>query len=155
MGLRNGALAYAPSATTQSGLPSIPSQVTAHRISSTAISSLVRKAGRWFGGMPARSFARTYIRASRGRATTPHAGWVASRPRTTHTCPYTNGPPAGPGVGLWWTPAPWTCRPYRGVGVSSRAKVRRAAPATSGLTTSWARRAAVRSVRFPTAATVV
>ena len=25
----------------------------------------------------------------------PHAGWAARSPRTTHTCPYTNGEPAG------------------------------------------------------------
>ena len=29
---------------------------------------------------------------------------------------------------MWWTPAPWTCGPYRFVGVSSRARVSRAAP---------------------------
>jgi hypothetical protein len=40
----------------------------------------------------------------------PHAGWAASRPRSTHTWPYTNGLPAGPGHGLWWTPAPCTSR---------------------------------------------
>jgi hypothetical protein len=86
---------------------------------------------------------------------TPQTGWHASKPRTTQTWPYTNGEPAGPGHGLWWTPAPWTCGPYRGVGVSSRANVRRAAVATSGLTTPCARWAAMRSVRFPAADTVV
>jgi hypothetical protein len=56
---------------------------------------------------------------------------------------------------LWWTPAPWTCDPYRRVGVSSRANVRRPAVATSGLTACRVRRAAMASARFPAAATVV
>lgn len=81
--------------------------------------------GRCFGAMPDRFFCRTYSRASRGSATTPHAGWQARSPRTTHTWPYTNAPPAGPGVGLWWIPAPCTCGPYRSVGVSSRANTSR------------------------------
>ena len=55
---------------------------------------------------------------------TPQVGCAARRPRTTHTCPYTNGVPAGPGVGLWWTPAPWTRRPDRSVGVSCLAEQR-------------------------------
>ena len=45
---------------------------------------------------------------------------------------------------MWWTPAPWTCGPYRCVGVSSRASVSRSAPPSSGLTTRSARYAAMR-----------
>ena len=37
--------------------------------------------------MPARSFRRTYSRASSGKAITPQAGWRASSPSTTQTCP--------------------------------------------------------------------
>ena len=65
------------------------------------------------------------------------------------------GEPAGPGVGLWWAPAPCTCGPYRWVGVSSRATVSRSAPATSGLIASITRRAAILSAYFPAAATAV
>ncbi len=148
-------MAYAPSTTTHTGRPRTPNHATVHRTNSTASSSLVRNGGRWIGAIDPRFAWRTYSRASSGRATMPHAGWAASSPRTTHPCPYTNGLPAGPGLGSWWTPAPWTCGPYRGVGVSSRANVSRAAPATSGFTTAWARRAAMRSARFPAADTVV
>ncbi|HEX4609258.1 MAG TPA: hypothetical protein VH092_13735 [Urbifossiella sp.] len=62
---------------------------------------MVRNAGRSAIGTPARFAARMYNRANTGRASTPHVGWVATTPRTTHTCPYTNADPAGPGVGLW------------------------------------------------------
>ena len=87
IGRRNGALAFAPSVTTHSGLPSTPSQIFAHRINSTANSNLVRNAGRLAGAMPARFVSRTYILARSGRATTPHAAWRASSPRTTYTWP--------------------------------------------------------------------
>jgi hypothetical protein len=56
---------------------------------------------------------------------------------------------------LWCTPAPWTCGPYRGVGVSSRASVNRSAPLTTGLTTDSARCAAIVPAFFPAAATAV
>src|SRR5687767_10170090 len=71
IGLRNGALAYAPSATTHTGLPRNPSHVTAHRIRSAASSSLVRNAGRCHGSIEPRFFRRTYRRARSGRAITP------------------------------------------------------------------------------------
>src|SRR5262245_4892694 len=154
-GFRNAALAYAPSATTHSALPQWPSHRAAQRSRSTANSSLVRNGGRWPGSIPPRSFCRTYSRASSGRATTPQAGWAASSPRTTQTCPYTKGLPAGPGAGLWWTPAPWTYGPERSVGVSSRASVSRPAAPTSGLTAAQAKRPAIRSARFPAAETGV
>src|ERR1019366_4592836 len=52
-------------------------------------------------------------------------------------------------------PAPWTCGPYRGVGVSSRARVSRGDSATIGLTASRTSRAATWSAFLPAAATVV
>ena len=58
-GFSSGALAHAPSATTQSGLPSRPSHAFAHRSSSTAHSSSVRNSGRCPGAMVGRSFWRT------------------------------------------------------------------------------------------------
>lgn len=61
-------------------------------------------------GMAGRSLARTYRRASSGSATTPQAGWSASSASTTQMWPYTKGAPAGPGAGLWCTPA-CTCLP--------------------------------------------
>ena len=54
---------------------------------------------------------------------------------------------------MWWTPAPWTCGPYRGVGVSSRASVNRSAPPNSGSATRSTRYAAIVSAFFPAAAT--
>ena len=59
IGLRNAALAYAPSATTHSGFAQCFKLETAQWSSSTASSSLVRNAGRCHGSMPARSLART------------------------------------------------------------------------------------------------
>ena len=85
----------------------------------------------------------------------PHAGWVANNPSTTHTCPEVNGLLAGPGVGLWWTPAPGTSGPYRGVGASSNANTNRVLPATTGVRTSWTNRAAIPSARLPAAPTGV
>ena len=118
--------------------------MTAHRSSSTASSSLVRNAGRCFGSIPARSFSPDVQPGQQrqgDRRPTPGGRRAArGRPRRGRRRRAT---PAGPGVGLWWTPAPWTCGPYRSVGVSSRASVSRSAPATSGLTTSRARRAAM------------
>src|SRR5262249_28662945 len=58
-GLSNAAFAYAPSATTHTGLPRNPSRARAHRTSPAASSGLVRNAGRCLGSMPARSFRRT------------------------------------------------------------------------------------------------
>ena len=62
MGLRNGAMAYAPSVTIHNGLPSIPNHIFAHRINSTANSNLVRNGGRSTGATPGRFFFRTYSR---------------------------------------------------------------------------------------------
>jgi len=69
-GLRSGALAYAPSATTQSGRPRSPSLAWAHRSNSTAT-------GPTWCGMPAgasgrglaKSFSRTYSRPERHSST--------------------------------------------------------------------------------------
>jgi hypothetical protein len=65
------------------------------------------------------------------------------------------GAPAGPGAGLWCRPAPWTCGPYRRVGVSSMASVNRAAPLTSGLTTASTSCAAIAPAFLPAAATAL
>jgi hypothetical protein len=56
--------------------------------------------------------------------------------------------------GSWWTPAPWVCGPYRGVGVSSRARVSRPASVAGGGTAARASRVAMRSAFFPADATV-
>ena len=106
MGLRNGALAYAPSATTHTGLPRNPSHDTAHRISSTASSNLVRNGGRCFGAMPARFFSRTYSRASSGRATTPHAGWRGEQPEDDPHVPVHERPAGRPGRRVVVDPGP-------------------------------------------------
>ena len=64
------------------------------------------------------------------------------------------GRAGGAGGRVVWMPAPWTCGPYRLVGVSSRASVSLAAPA-SGETTPTRTRQAMRSARLPAAATAV
>ena len=104
--VRNGALAYAPSATTHSGWPTFPSHVVAHRRRPAANSNSVRTSGRCGRPMLPRSFRRTYRRARRGRAATPHSGRGPRAASTTPRWPYRNAPPVGPGVGLWWMPAP-------------------------------------------------
>ena len=71
------------------------------------------------------SAGRTAGPAAAGRRR-PRPGGAASSPRTTHTCPYTNGPPAGPGVGLWWTPGPLHVPP---VGAASSRRLRGRWPA--------------------------
>ncbi|QEG27961.1 hypothetical protein GobsT_29850 [Gemmata obscuriglobus] len=115
--------------------------------------SLVANGGRSAARTAPRFAFRMYRRANRGNATTPPSGCATSNPRTTHTCPYTNPLPAGPGVGLWCTPAPCTWEPYRAVGVSSNASTTRG-PVTNGRSTSTNNRVAMASARRPTAAAV-
>ena len=49
--------------------------------------------------------------AHRGRARVCQSGWRATQARVTQLWPYRKGLPAGPGVGLWWRPAPSTHGP--------------------------------------------
>ena len=80
-GLRNGALAYAPSATTQSGLPRYFSHGVAHRSSSTAMLQLGLELGPMLAGRCGQVLRRTYSRANSGRAIDcPTTGWTDQEP---------------------------------------------------------------------------
>ena len=107
------------------------------RTSPTA--SARRPAPAW-SGTPAGASGRCRPGSSRGRTagpaaagrSTPHAGWAASSPRTTHTCPYTNGLAGRPGGRVVVDPGPLDVPPVplgRGVVEGERQPARRRPPA--------------------------